>query len=137
MVVLSAVVFTVTRTEDPNGTVDTPRTVAYAASGLSADDFVGNTIPTGVLTFAPGVYSQSVTLLVKQDAVIEADETLTVSLSEESNGATVGTRSASVVIQSDDARFDIAQGSDQAAAVLEGTSANGQSNRLLGPPPVE
>lgn len=116
---LTPVVFEVTK----DGIVTTERTVRVTASGLDADDFKDNSIPDTVLTFAPGQSVQQITVWVKQDAQIEANETLVLTLSGESNSATVGARTASVVIENDDVRFDIARAQAQAAQVLEGTGA--------------
>ena len=116
---LTPVVFEVTK----DGNVTTSRTVRVTASGLAANDFKNDSIPDTVLTFAPGQSVQQITVWVKQDAQIEANETLVLTLSGESNSATVGARTASVVIENDDVRFDIARAQNQASQVLEGTGA--------------
>ncbi|WP_416547578.1 Calx-beta domain-containing protein [Limnohabitans sp. DCL3] len=116
---LTPVVFEVTK----DGIVTTERTVRVTASGLDADDFKDNSIPDTVLTFAPGQSVQQITVWVKQDAQIEANETLVLTLSGESNLATVGSRTTSVVIENDDVKFDIAPAQNQASQVLEGTGA--------------
>ena len=114
-----ALVFTVTKT----GTVSSERSVHLTASGLTANDFADGTVPDMVLTFAPGQTSQQVTVMLRQDSDVESDEQLLVSLSDESNFATVGSRVATVEIKNDDVRFDVALATNQAASVPEGTSS--------------
>ena len=116
---LTPVVFSVSK----HGDVTTDRTVRVTASGLDATDFDGNVIPDVVLTFSPGQSEQQVTVWVKQDDTVEAHESLVLSLSDESDSSTVGTRTATVVIENDDVQFDIALATGQLAQVLEGTSA--------------
>lgn len=116
---LTPVVFSVSK----YGDVTTNRTVRVTASGLAATDFEGDVIPDMVLTFGPGQSVQQVTMWVKQDADVEPNESLVLSLSQESNSSTVGVRTATVVIENDDVRFDIAPASGQLTQVLEGTSA--------------
>lgn len=116
---LTPVVFSVSK----HGDVTTDRTVRVTASGLGATDFEGDVIPDMVLTFGPGQSVQQVTLWVKQDADVEPNESLVLSLSQESDSSTVGVRTATVVIENDDVRFDIAPASGQLTQVLEGTSA--------------
>lgn len=114
---LTPVVFEVTK----EGAVTTSRTVRVTASGLSASDFENGNIPDTVLTFAPGQTVQKMTVWVKQDALIENDESLVLTLSGESNAATVGARTATVLIKNDDVQFDIQRAQNQAPEVLEGT----------------
>ena len=73
--------FNVTRSGTTTGTA----IVEYAVTGsgsnpASASDFLNNVFPTGTITFAPGVTSQTVIIPVKGDMSLENDETFTVTL---------------------------------------------------------
>src|SRR6185369_6497502 len=75
-------------------TADQPITVDYSTadgSATTADgDYVGQ---SGTLTFAPGVTSQTITVLVNGDLKVEGDETFNVNLSNARyNGATDASR---------------------------------------------
>jgi Ca2+-binding RTX toxin-like protein len=95
----TAFVFTVTRDGDVSGT----STVNWAVTADTGDaDFVGAVNRTGqTLTFAPGETSQTVTVNVAGDAVIEGDETFTLTLSA-ATGATINTAAGLGTIQTDD-----------------------------------
>ncbi len=56
------------------------------------------------VSFAPGVTSQTVSVPITDDAVIEADETVSLSLSSPSAGATLGSPQAAVLIIVDNDR---------------------------------
>ncbi|WNF14428.1 ELWxxDGT repeat protein [Microcystis aeruginosa] len=95
--------FTVTRFGNATGTND----VNWAVSGTginpaSADDFVGGVLPGGVVSFAPGETSKTITVNVEGDTAIEPDETFTVTLSNPTNGAPITTATAQGTIQDDD-----------------------------------
>jgi hypothetical protein len=76
-----------------------------SGSGLApanAADF-GGALPGGTLNFAPGVTSQTLTINVSGDLVVEADEGFTVTLANVSgSGASLGTSAATGTIQNDD-----------------------------------
>jgi len=110
--------FVVTRTGDVSGT----STADWAASGLSASDFVDGVLPTGSLTFAAGVTQQTVSVTLEGDNDVEADETLTITLSNPSAHTHLVTATASTVIANDDATLAL-----PSAPVLIGESADGQS----------
>jgi hypothetical protein len=74
----SAAVATVVRRGDLQGTV-TVRFTALAGSATAGSDFVA---ATGILTFAPGVASQSFPVATRADALRERDETVLLTLSE-------------------------------------------------------
>jgi hypothetical protein len=99
----TAFTFTVTRSGDTtqSATVD----FAVAGSGTSAangTDFVGGALPSGTLTFDPGVLTQTVTLNVQGDTTVEANETFTMTLSNPTGGMTIAAATASGTIQNDD-----------------------------------
>ncbi|NDG42984.1 MAG: hypothetical protein EBY28_27480, partial [Betaproteobacteria bacterium] len=110
-----AAIFTVTRSGDAQAT----QSVSYAtsitgANTASANDF---SAASGVLSFASGESTKTFTVQTTADALFEADETFTVSLSNSSAGATIAAASATGTITNDDAApsFSIAS-----ASVTEG-----------------
>lgn len=68
--------FTVTR----SGDLSSPVSVTWAASGLQADDFAVGTALNGLVEFAVGETSKVIALTLLGDAVLESDETLTLTL---------------------------------------------------------
>ncbi|MFZ1414109.1 MAG: Calx-beta domain-containing protein [Defluviicoccus sp.] len=94
--------FTVTRAGD----LSAPSSVNYAVSGdVNAADF-GGTLPSGTVNFNPNETAKTVTLNVSGDAVLEADEAFTVTLSAPVN-ATLGTAAAGGTIRNDDGTLSI------------------------------
>lgn len=94
--------FTVTR----SGPSDLQSVVAWtvAVSGpdaASAADFVGDKLPGGVVTLAPGQTSVTVSIAVKADRLVEADEAFNVTLNSPVNGQ-IGKGIAQMVILNDD-----------------------------------
>jgi Ca2+-binding RTX toxin-like protein/Tol biopolymer transport system component len=104
--------FTVTRTGD----LFTASSANWTVTGADAEDFQGGVLPSGTVSFAPGEASQTVTLAIANDAVVEADEGFTITLSD-SVGATLAAASAEGVIRNDDVSFSIVANSPGA---LEG-----------------
>jgi Ca2+-binding RTX toxin-like protein len=104
--------FTVTRT----GESFAASSANWTVTGADAEDFAGGVLPSGTVTFAPGELSQTITLAIANDAVVEADEGFTITLSD-AVGATLATASAEGVIRNDDASFSIVANSP---GVLEG-----------------
>lgn len=92
--------FTVTRVGGSTGTV----TVDYAAAfdTANAGDLSG-ALPAGTLTFADGETEKVVTVQVTGDTTAEPDETITLTLSNPTGGASVGDGSATGTIRNDDA----------------------------------
>ncbi|MBI3837060.1 MAG: hypothetical protein HY288_03895 [Planctomycetia bacterium] len=77
-------------------------TVTYAtADGTATVADADYMATSGTLTFAPGVTTQAITVLVNGDTLFEADETFTVNLSNPTNAALYGA-SATGTIQNDD-----------------------------------
>ncbi|MFT7724696.1 MAG: Calx-beta domain-containing protein [Roseateles sp.] len=99
----TTVTFTVNRT----GLLRGSRTIDWTATGLSADDFADGQLPSGTLTFADGETSKTLTMQVLGDAGFEADETLTVTLSNAPDNTSLGAASAATVILNDDAGLNI------------------------------
>ncbi|HYD32410.1 MAG TPA: Calx-beta domain-containing protein, partial [Azospirillaceae bacterium] len=115
--------FTVTR----SGNVSTATSVSYAVAGSGinpavASDFVGGVLPSGVLTFAPGDTSKTITVPVAGGIVLESDETFIVTLSSPTGGATLVTANATGTITNDDSN-----GIGRLSIASAGTEANGLS----------
>ncbi len=68
-----------------------------------AADFVGGVLPSGVVSFAEGQTSQTITVRVAGDAAVELNESFTVVLSNPAQAVTIGTASATGLIWDDDA----------------------------------
>jgi hypothetical protein len=91
----------VTVTRSGNSTVSA--TIDYATSDGTAQQRTDYTIGYGTLSFAAGETSKSFTVLANEDHYVEGPETLTVTLSNPSAGATIGSQStASVTIMDGD-----------------------------------
>ena len=95
--------FTVTRTGDTGAA----HSVSWFLTGgganpASASDFSGNVLPSGTVSFAAGETSKTITVNVAADTVMEVNEGFTVTLSNPSSGATLGTASAIGTIRNDD-----------------------------------
>ena len=96
--------FLLTRT----GALTGPTTVNYAVAGsgpsqANGADFVGGALPTGTVTFNAGAATATLTINVSGDAASEADEGFTVTISNPTGGATIGTATAAGMIRNDDA----------------------------------
>ena len=95
---VTAFTFTVTRSGDVSGA----SSVHYTVTGdTDATDFNGAALPGGTVNFAANEVSQTVTINVKGDATVEADEHFTVTLSSPTN-ATITTATAEGIVQNDD-----------------------------------
>ena len=87
----------VTLTVQRVGPTTTENTVQYALAGVTAtggDDFVGT---SGVLTFPAGVASRTIVVPIVGDTIAEGPETFTVTLSNPTGGAILGTPSVATV----------------------------------------
>ena len=98
----------------------TPVTVAYATANGTATAGSDYTAATGTLTFAAGQTSQVVHVKVTGDTTYEANETLTLALSNAS-GATVAHGTATGTILNDDASPSV---SISNASFAEGSAAS-------------
>ena len=94
-----AATVTVTR----SGSLAAAATVQYATSNGSATSPADYAATAGTLSFAAGQATASFTVAVQNDALVEGDETINLTLSNPSGSLTLGTRSvASLSILDDD-----------------------------------
>jgi Calx-beta domain-containing protein len=96
----SNLVFTVTLSQ----AAVQPVTVDYATSNSSADAPSDYATTSGILTFAPGVTSQTITIAVVGDQLSESDESLTVNLSNPTNAVLGDTQGSGTIHNDDDVR---------------------------------
>ena len=95
--------FGLTRIGDISGAAS----VDFAVTGsggnpANAADFTGGTLPNGTANFIAGSPIATLTINVNGDVTIESNETFTVTLSNPSGGATLGTSTAIGTINNDD-----------------------------------
>jgi Ca2+-binding RTX toxin-like protein len=109
--------FTVTRTGDTSMAQSAHWAVGGAA--VTGADFAGGSLPSGTVTFAAGQTSRTITVNVAGDTAVEANEAFTVTLSNPSTGASLGTATATSTILNDDARLSI--------SAVTASKAEGQS----------
>ena len=137
--------FTVTR----GGELASAVSATWTVTGGTVDgaDFVGGTLPTGIVEFAQGQTEATITIRVQGDTAVEADESFTLTLSAPSFAAELGTATATGTIRSDDTaplseilgtgRADLLKGG-AAAEILRGGGggdlilALGGDDRLFG-----
>ncbi|MCM2370139.1 Calx-beta domain-containing protein [Aporhodopirellula aestuarii] len=95
--------FTVVRSGDTSGATTVDYTVTGSGSSpANVDDFNGNVLPSGQVTFFSGQTSKTITINVSGDFNIEDNETFTVTLSNPSGQAVIETASATGTIRDDD-----------------------------------
>jgi Ca2+-binding RTX toxin-like protein len=97
-----------------NGTQAGSSSVSWSVAGVgptaaNAADFVGNKLPSGVVSFAPGELRKLITMNVAGDSVGEADESFEVVLGTPSAGAFLGLVTKAIgTIGNDDTSFRVA-----------------------------
>ncbi|MBU8536379.1 Calx-beta domain-containing protein [Falsiroseomonas tokyonensis] len=95
--------YVVTRSDDLSQALQAGWSVTGSGPvAAQAADFADGVLPSGSLAFAPGQAEQTVKVRVLRDAVPEADEHFTISLSAPA-GVSLGTATASGIIRDDDA----------------------------------
>ena len=92
--------FTVSRTNSVIGETSVDYTVS--GSEVTGTDFVGGTLPSGTVMFNHGESTKTITVLVASDNTVEADEMLTVTLSNASAETIIETATANATILNDD-----------------------------------
>ena len=95
---LTVVPVTVTRGDPGSGTV----TVDLATSDGTANQVADYTATFATLTFAPGEVSKTVNIPITQDAFVEGNETINLTLSNPSSGTSIGGQSTAVLTIIDD-----------------------------------
>ena len=115
-----SVTITVNRTSGSSGSVS----VNYATANGTATAGSDYTAKSGTITFAAGVISQTVSVPILDDAVYEGNETFTITLSNATGGATIGTPASGTVTIVDNetppATTDLARGKTATASSQEG-----------------
>ncbi len=98
----TAASFTVSRAGENGGAVGVSWVVAGSGENpASTTDFAGDALPSGIVNFAAGETSKTITVSIAGDTTIEPDEGFTLTLFGVT-GATLGTASAAATIQNDD-----------------------------------
>jgi hypothetical protein len=123
-------VFTVTLTNPPtSGNV----TVNYGTTNGTATAGSDYTTTTGTLTFAPGTTTQTISVPVTGDTLVEQDETFTITLTGAIN-ATISTATATGTIENDDNNATLAIASQQLIEGNDGTTNMVFTVTLANPP---
>ena len=95
----TAATITASRTGGISGSV----TVDYATADGTASTGSDYTLNTGTLTWADGDSAdKTFSIVIADDGIVEDDETVSLTLSNETGGATLGTSSATLTIVNDD-----------------------------------
>jgi hypothetical protein len=115
--------------------------LSYAVTGsvtnpANAADFAGNALPSGVVTFAAGETTKTLSIGVAGDATVEPDNGFIVTLANPSAGLTLGAATANGTILNDDLRphddaYVILQGKSLTALAAVGVLSNDETT-----PPV-
>ena len=103
--------FTFTVTRGGNTSIAASAAWKVTCSGSSpavAADFVGGVLPSGTVSFAAGVTTQTITVNVAGNTTYQSNRSFTVTLASPSAGASITTASAAGVIINDDASTLIA-----------------------------
>ncbi|MGB7345287.1 MAG: Calx-beta domain-containing protein [Pirellulaceae bacterium] len=119
--------FTITRGGDTTGTASVNYVVTGSGTNAAAaDDFAGAALPSGTVNFADGETSQTITINVAGDTVVEDDETFTVTLSGASSSLVIQTAAAIGTIRNDDVD-PVAQTPTLSIVATDGDEAEGDS----------
>jgi len=120
------ITMSVLRTGDLTGSDTVDYTVAGLASGnaATADDFASGFFPNGTLLFTAGQSIATITINLTADSVVEANESFTVTLGNNSNGTTIAASGSeqTVTVLNDDDRLSIAALSADKAEGGSGTT---------------
>ncbi len=92
--------FQVNRTGDISGLSSVNYSVMSGV--VSGDDFVGRTLPSGVVNFSANQTSKKITIKVKGDALVENDEVFTVQIDSDNPNTTITQSTAQSTIANDD-----------------------------------
>lgn len=96
--------FTLTRSGDTSSATEVSWAVSGSGSSAAdASDFIGSVLPGGVVAFAAGETSKTISVEVSGDTDSESDESFTVTLSNPTAGTLIATSTADGTIRNDDA----------------------------------
>jgi plastocyanin len=84
-----------------SGDTSAPATVDYEVNDGSASDRSDYSTTLGTLGFAPGETSKTFTIFITDDAYVEQDETMTLTLGNATNGVEVGNQPTAVLTITD------------------------------------
>ncbi|HEV7860549.1 MAG TPA: PQQ-dependent sugar dehydrogenase [Pyrinomonadaceae bacterium] len=84
-----------------SGNLSLAATVDFAASNGTASDRSDYTTALGTLTFEAGVTSKTFNILLTDDAYVENNETVNLTLSNPTNGTSLGTQSTALLVIND------------------------------------
>jgi len=115
----AALVFTITKTGFATGSLS----VNYATSNGTASSPADYTATSGTVTFLPSETSKTIPVPTVDDALVEGNETLTMTLSGASAGATIGTATGTGTINDNDLPPPSLAVSNAAAVAEGGTLA--------------
>ena len=107
--------FVVSRTGDISAAV----TVDYTTANGSAAAGNDYTAKTGTLSFAAGVASKTINIITTDDSQIESDETISLILSDASNGGTIADGAAIGTIADEDFAFSVANATVEEGGTLQ------------------
>lgn len=101
---LTNITFTVTRSGGSTGAVAATWNASFGSGAGNADatDFDAGQLFSGIVNFADGETSRTITLAVAGDIASEPNETFTVTLSAPTDGATIATASGTGTILNDE-----------------------------------
>jgi hypothetical protein len=119
----SSFTFTITRSETLVGA----SSVSYSVTGsgenpATAEDFIGNTFPSGSVNFADGESTKTVTINIAGDLLVEPDEGFIVMLSNPES-ASITTATVIGVITNDDESLSISAAAESKAEGNSGSTA--------------
>ena len=100
----TSVTIPVTRVGGTTGTL----TVQYSTVNGSASAGTDYTAKTGILTFAPGITSQSIVIPITNDTAVESAENFVLNLSNPTGGAGIGTNGeATITLTDNDTQIEL------------------------------
>ena len=97
-------------------------TVEYTVTGTASGGGVDYTLANGTLTFSSGTTTQNITFTIANDALLESNETVIITIANPSTGAALGTKTVHTYTIVDDDTPSIAFNTT-ASSALESTTA--------------
>ncbi|WP_345327120.1 Calx-beta domain-containing protein [Novipirellula rosea] len=133
-------IFTVTRSGSSAGQASVDFTVTGSGTDAANGADFGGSLPNGTVAFADGETTQTVTVNVSGDAIVERDQEFVVTLSNPSSSTTILSASANGTIRNDDLSVVgvrlvnstvVEDGADVLTYTFERTNANAESPELV------